>query len=97
MIIAISPDEQLENMTIFRQAESDSLGVEAIGIPGEKGHVYEMSIPIGYVEERQGPGLETDSRQHRHRRFRRPGGSARAAVVAAGLARRGELRRLRYV
>ena len=54
MIIAISPDEQLDNMTIFRQAESDSLGVEAIGIPGEKGHVYEMSIPIGYVEERQG-------------------------------------------
>ena len=54
VIIAVSPDEVLENVSLYRQSELDSLGVEAIGIASAKGHVYEMSIPISYVEERQG-------------------------------------------
>lgn len=54
IIIAIGPDEKLESMSLYRPSDLDSLGVEAIGIPSAKGHVYEMSIPISYVEERQG-------------------------------------------
>ena len=52
VIVGISPDEVLEHMLLYE--ELDSLGVEAIGIPSAKGHVYEMSIPISYVEQRQG-------------------------------------------
>ena len=52
VIVGISPDEALEHMLLYE--ELDSLGVEAIGIPSAKGHVYEMSIPISYVEQRQG-------------------------------------------
>lgn len=46
--------EALENMSLYRQTELDSLNIEAVGIPSTTGHAYEMSIPISYIEERQG-------------------------------------------
>ena len=54
VFVAISPGERLEEMFLVAPAELDSLGVQAVGIPTPSGHAYEVSIPLGYIEHRQG-------------------------------------------
>ena len=54
VLVAISPGERLEEMFLVAPAELDSLGVQAVGIPTPAGHAYEVSIPLGYIEHRQG-------------------------------------------
>ena len=54
VFVAISPGERLEEMFLVAAEELDSLGVQAVGIPTPAGHAYEVSIPLGYIEHRQG-------------------------------------------
>ena len=54
VLVAISPGERLEEMFLVAAEELDSLGVQAVGIPTPAGHAYEVSIPLGYIEHRQG-------------------------------------------
>ena len=54
VFVAISPGEQLQEMVLVAPEELDSLGVQAVGIPTPAGHAYEVSIPLGYIEHRQG-------------------------------------------
>ncbi len=54
VFVAISPGERLEEMVLVAPEELDSLGVQAVGIPTPAGHAYEVSIPLAYIEHRQG-------------------------------------------
>ncbi|MBT3345961.1 MAG: hypothetical protein HN712_15050 [Gemmatimonadetes bacterium] len=58
LAIAISPDHVPDNMILLAREALEQQGVRAVGVPTESGHAYEVSIPLSYIEEKQGVGWD---------------------------------------
>ena len=54
VFIAISPAPKGQDQLLYQPETLEQQGVLAISRPTEKGHNYEMAIPLSYFEERQG-------------------------------------------
>jgi hypothetical protein len=78
--ILISPDHVPENMILYQAQTLEQARVVAIGVPTPTGHVYEVSVPLAYIESLQGQDCE----------------AIRPVVVATGLAESGQLFRIRH-
>ena len=55
VIVAMAPGRTPGDAVVFVPEVLDSLGILAASRPTDTGHQYEMAIPLGYFEERQGP------------------------------------------
>ena len=54
LMVGISPDRDPDKMGLYQPEVLGQEGVQAMGVPTPTGHAYEISIPLNYIEERQG-------------------------------------------